>query len=162
MKNLMIASLLLMTSQVFATDVFLITKSIREKNAIHYDIKVKDCRMTDKALSAFWILGEKSNSFQALTKEEIPKYAPEVIRENGQELEFTVPVFSELNDRSVEKNILVKLINCRPKAFVKIDGNEYELNEIHAKISIFKMGVKYILIKTKKPNGQAFKYKVDV
>lgn len=150
-----------MSTQVFSKDIFVMTKSIREKNVIHYDVKVKDCKLANKPISAFWILGEKSGEVQQLKKDEIPKFAPEIVRENSQELEFTLGAFNEIDNEIVDNPILVKLVNCEPKAFIKINGQDIELKEIHAKISILKMGVKYLLIKGKKADGSAFSHKID-
>lgn len=152
----------LMSTQVFSKDIFLMTKSIREKNIIHYDIKVKDCRLMNKSLTAFWILGEKQGQVQQLKPDEVTQFAPKIVSEHGDGLEFTLPAFEELQSEITENPIRVKLVGCQPKAFVKIDGESIELQEIYAKISILKRGVKYLLIKGKRADGSKFSYKINV
>jgi hypothetical protein len=137
------------------------TKSIRERNVIHYDVRVSNCRLADNPITAFWILGEREGQIQQLTPSEIPKFRPIIVRENSQQLEFTLGVFREIEDPIVDNPILVKLVDCVPKAFIRINGTEIELNEIWAKISILRMGVRYLLIKGKAPNGTRVTHRIE-
>ncbi len=152
----------ILSAGAYAKDLFLLTKSVREKNVIHYDAKIENCQLKDNSITAFWILGEKQGQRQELTREEIPKFQPKIIHNNGQELEFTIGSFNEVQNEIADHPIAVKLVNCEPKAYLRYNGEDIELNEIYAKISIIKMGVKYLLIKGKKINGSKFSYKVDV
>lgn len=162
LKKLVFASLLaLISSQTFAKSILVITKSIREKNVIHYDVKVKDCQLTNRPISAYWILGEQQGQIQQLKTDEIPKFAPQIVRQDIDELQFTLGAFNEVDNEIVNNPILVKLVGCEAKAFIKVKGQEIELKEIHAQISILRMGVKYLLLKGKKANGDAFTYKIN-
>lgn len=163
MKTLILSAIVgLMTSQAFAKDIFVMTKSIRQKNVIHFDANVQNCTLTDKTITAFWILGEKQGQRQELTPSEIPKFAPQIVSNDGKQLEFTLGAFSEVQDSVTDQPILVKLdSNCEAKAYVTVNGEKILLNEVHAKISILKMGVKYLLLKGKKSNGSNFTYQID-
>ncbi len=162
MKIFTIVALLgMISTQVFSKDIFLATKNILVKNVLHYDVKVDNCQLANKGLNTFWIMGASKGQRAAMTKDESARFAPVILRESDQEIEFTLPVFNEMNNPIANNPILVKMVSCKPKAYVKINGQSIELNEVYAHISLFKMCLKYLLIKGKKINGADFSHRID-
>lgn len=155
---------MLLSSNAFCHEVFKFTKSFRPKNVLHFSVNTKDCRIADKSpIINYWIMGEEKGQKEGLTKDEKKLFTPEIIRENGHELEFIIGEMGELcEDPIIKSPILVRMIDCKPKAFIRINGEDIELKEIYADISLLRQKIKYLVITGKRPNGKLIKHRIDI
>jgi hypothetical protein len=157
-----VALFALMATPSFAKDVFVMSKSIREKNMIHYDVKVTNCKLSESSLTAFWLLGEKDGTpRQELTPKEVPDYRPKIVHSNDQEIEFVLGAFDKIENEITDHPISIKLVNCEPRAYVRLNGEDIQMTRVHATISLLKMGVKYLTVTGKKADGSDFSYRIN-
>lgn len=163
MKALLLSTLFLVTTTAFAQDAFVIKKSYNPKNVLHYKANVVNCKLTKPtgkttAVSAYWIMGEDDGETVPMNTKEKESFLPKVSYEKETELDFSIGALNDMQEVT-DKSIEIRLVNCKPKAFLEIDGQEIMLTQIYADVSTgfgwsgFTMTTNYMNITGYAPNG---------
>ncbi len=160
MKSLLTTIVLFASFSSFAQDVFVIKKNMNPKNELHFKAEVDSCKLKSPAVSAYWVMGEQDGHTEGLTSKEKPYFQPKISFSNSVDADFTIGAIEKMGKKLPDQIISVRLENCKPKAFLKIDGQEIQITEIFAQVNIL-MSVKYMNITGISPNGQKISHKIE-
>lgn len=156
--------LVLLSYSVFAhEDAFIITKNFNTKNVLHYEAIVKDCKLVHPYVSVYWIVGE-NNGEEAKLNFTQRSLAPKVLDDaNEYEAEFTLKALKGVRIEGAKNSFIMRMVDCKPKAYVVIDGQEVELSEIHAEFTgMFNTDLQDVIIRGTRPDKSKFKLKINV
>jgi hypothetical protein len=160
MKPLFTAALFLLSISAFAQDVFVIKKSMNPKNVLHYKVNIKDCKIQSPAITPYWTMGEDDGHVEALTSKEKSYFAPKNVYEKSSDADFSFGALEKMGDKISDQSISIRLENCKPKAFMEMNGREIQLTEIYVSVSML-MSVKYMEITGLTSNGARLKTKIN-
>lgn len=148
--KLLLVAIAILTSNVFAQEIFLVKKSMRPKNVLHFTAKVEACKL--KSVDNHWIMGETDGHREAINSSERPYFLPKVTYSKDTELDFTMGAMERMAGKLEDTTIRVRLVNCVPKAYIDVNRQEIQLQEIYASVGLL-MNVKSLTIKGIGPNG---------
>jgi hypothetical protein len=157
--NLLSFIVLLFSISSFAQDIFVIKKSLNPKNVLHFKANINNCKLTSPAISAYWVMGEENAQVESLTNKEKPYFQPKISYSNSTEVDFSIGAMEEMGCKIPDQTIKVRLENCRPKAFLEIDGSEIQLTDINVSVNLF-MSVSQMTINGVAPNGSKISKKI--
>ncbi len=160
MKSLFALALLITSLSSFAQDIFVIKKSMNPKNVLHYKVNVDNCKLKAPAISAYWIMGEEGGGQEVLSSKEKSYFQPKISYSNSSEADFSIGAMEEMGSKIPDKSIRVRLENCKPKAFLEVNGTEVELKDIFVSVN-FIMSVNYMNISGISPNGAKITKKIQ-
>jgi hypothetical protein len=158
MKALLISSLLMLSATALAQDLFVIKKSMNPKNVLHYKAVVEGCKL--KTVSAYWIMGEDDGHLEGLTSKETSYFQPKISYAKETEADFSIGAMEKMGSKIPDKSIRVRLENCKPKAFLELNGQEIQLTQIDVSVNLF-MSVKYMTITGQAPNGEKISHQIE-
>ena len=153
MKSLLTAVVLFASFSTFAQDVFVIKKNMNPKNELHFKAEVASCKLKSPAVTAYWVMGEQDGHTEGLTSKEKPYFQPKISFANSVDADFTIGAMEKMGKKLPDQSITVRLENCKPKAFLEIDGQEIQITEIFVQVNML-MSVRYMNISGIAPNGQ--------
>jgi hypothetical protein len=160
MKSLLTAIALLSSFSTFAQDLFVIKKNMNPKNELHFKAEVQDCKLKTPSASAYWVLGEEDRHTEGLTNKEKPYFQPKISYSNSVEADFTFGALEKMGKKLPDQTINLRLENCKPKAFLEVNGQEIQIKEIYANVNIL-MIVRSMIISGIAPNGEKVSHKIE-
>ena len=160
MKSLLTAIVLFASFSGFAQDVFVIKKNMNPKNELHFKAEVASCKLKTPAVSAYWLMGEEDGHTEGLTSNEKPYFEPKISFTNSVDADFTIGAMEKMGKKLPDQNIRVRLENCKPKAFLEVEGQEIQITEIFVQVNML-MSVKYMNISGIAPNGQKVSHRIE-
>jgi hypothetical protein len=152
MKSILFSALSLFSSLCLADDIFVIKKTMNPKNELHYEALVKDCKLIKPTIKPYWVMGEEDGHHEDITKMEQPFFHPRITYISDTETDFSFGAMDKMGSRLPDKNIRVRLEDCKPKAYIEIKGQELQLLEINVKMGLL-MSVKSMSVIGVAPNG---------
>jgi hypothetical protein len=160
MKALLISSLFLMSAAAMAQDMFIIQKSMNPKNVLHFKANVEACKLKSPAVTAYWVMGEEDGHTEGLTSQEKPYFQPKISYAKETESDFSLGAMEKMGSKIPDKSIRVRLENCKPKAFIELNGGEVQLTNINVSVNMF-MSVKSMTISGIAQDGSKVSHKID-
>ncbi len=160
MKMLLITSLFLLSVTTFAQDIFVIKKSMNPLNVLHFKAEVEACKLKTPAITAYWFMGEQDGHVEGLTSKEKPYFSPKITYAKETEADFSIGAMEKMGALIPDQSIRLRLVNCKPKAFLDFQGQEIQLTEIYVSVNLF-MSVKYMTLTGLAPNGQKVTHRID-
>jgi len=160
MKFLISAIILLGPVTCFSQDVFVIKKNMNPKNVLHFKAEVANCKLKTPAVSAYWVMGEEGGHTEDLTSKEKPYFQAKISFVNAVDADFTIGAMEKMGKKLPDQIISVRLENCKPKAFLEIDGQEIQITEIFVNVNML-MAVRYMNISGIAPDGQKVIHKIE-
>jgi hypothetical protein len=160
MKTLLISSLFMLSATALAQDLFVIKKSMNPKNVLHFKAAVESCKLKNPGVTAYWIMGEKDGHQEGLLSNELPYFAPKISYSKETEADFSIGAMEKMGSKIPDKSIRVRLEDCKPKAFIELNGQEIQLTEIYVSVNLF-MSVKYMTIAGIAPNGEKVSHRIE-
>ena len=160
MKALLSLTLLMISSLAFSQDILRITKNRTPKNELHYKANIANCEFKTPGVSGYWLMGEENGQIEGLLNSELKMYAPRISYQKATEVDFSIGAMDRLGSQLPNKTIKVRMIDCKPKAFLEIKGKEIEINEIYVQIKL--ISVDYMVINGINPDGSKVKVKIDL
>ncbi len=157
--NLLSFIVLLFSVSSFAQDIFVIKKSLNPKNVLHFKVNVNNCKLSSPAISPYWVMGEENGQTEGLTSKEKPYFQPKISYSNSSEADFSIGAMEEMGCKIPDQTIKVRLENCKPKAYLDIDGSEVQLTDINVSVNLF-MSVSQMTINGVAPNGSKVSKKI--
>ncbi len=104
-------------------------------------------------------MGEENGQVEGLTSKEKPYFQPKISYSNSTEADFSIGAMEEMGCKIPDQTIKVRLENCRPKAYLEIDGSEIQLTDINVSVNLF-MSVSQMTINGVAPNGSKISKKI--
>jgi hypothetical protein len=138
--KMLLLGLVFLSPQVFASNLFTVTKNHNPKNVLHFDAEVRNCKFASGAISNFWKMGEEEGQKEDLSKKEEEYFEPKVVSSDQKEINFSLEAMDKM-DSDIEGPIKVKLEDCVPHAYVTVEGEDVKLSEINVELG-FLMKVK--------------------
>ena len=160
MKALLISSLLILSATALAQDIFVIKKSMNPKNVLHFKAEVTACKLKAPAVSSYWVMGEDDGHIEGLLSKELPYFAPKISYTKETEADFSIGAMEKMGSKIPDKSIRVRLEDCKAKAFINLNGQEIQINEIYVSVNLF-MSVKYMTIAGIAPNGEKVSHRIE-
>jgi uncharacterized protein YqkB len=160
MKSLVTAIVLFASFSSFSQDVFVIKKNMNPKNELRFKAEVASCKLKTPAVSAYWLMGEEEGHKEGLTSNEKPYFEPKISFTNSVDADFTIGAMEKMGKKLPDQSIKVRLENCKPKAFLEVEGQEIQITEIFVQVNML-MSVKYMNISGIAPNGQKISHKIE-
>jgi len=160
MKALLICSLFLLSTTAFSQEIFVIKKSMNPKNVLHYKANVTACKLKSPAVLPYWIMGEENGQVEGLTTKEVTYFSPKIAYAKETEADFLIGAMEKMGSKIPDKSVRVRIENCKPKAFLEINGREIQVTEIFVNVN-FMMSVKYMIITGLAPNGLKVTHRID-
>lgn len=155
-------ALLIMSFAVsaMAQDIFVIKKSKRVKNVLHFQANVANCKFKNPSITNHWIMGEENGQVEAINKSEKPYFSPKISYTNDTETIFSMGALEKLGNKLGDTNVRVRIVNCKAKAYMEIKGQEININEIFVNVNMVMMP-QDITIKGIGPDGSKFSVTID-
>lgn len=154
MKSLLALAILL-PSVSFANSLFTISKTYKEKNVLHYQAVVKNCKLVAPYIAPVWHMGEERGQSEGLTSQERKYFEPKVAYAKDSEVDFTLGAMKELKMGGNNfKSITVRLEGCRAKAYSEYKNEDIQMKNIHLQASL--LSVSGATITGTKANGSRF------
>ena len=160
MKSLFTAALFFLSISAFAQDVFVIKKSMNPKNVLHYKANLKDCKLLSPSVTPYWRMGEGDGHEEGLSSKEKSYFAPKNVYEKSTDADFSFGALEKMGDKISDQSITIRLENCKPKAFMDMNGREIQLTEIYVNVTML-MSVKYMEISGITSSGVKLKTKIN-
>ncbi len=139
-----ILTLLALSTLAHADDIFLLKKSRNKLNVLHFDVK-KDanCKFPKNAVSAYWIMGEDNGEVLGLNSKEKEYFQPKEIYNDGKEIRFKFGALKKMSDSIPKQEVEVHMENCKPVAYLDLDGQEIKLTEIFSNVNMLMMPIDF-------------------
>lgn len=154
-KTSLLALTVLFPLSTMANSIFTVSKTYKEKNVLHYEAAIKSCKFVSPFVSAQWKMDEERGQREGLNSTERKYLQPKVTYAKDKEFDFTLDAVKELKVPGDSfKNIKVRLINCKARAFSEYQGQEIELTNINLKMSL--LSVSGATITGKRSDGSRF------
>ena len=160
MQNLLIATLLLVSTIATAQDIFHIKKNHNPKNELHYKANIVDCKLKVPAVIGYWVMGEEDGHLEDLTRNEGPIYKPRISYQNEVEADFSIGAMDRMGSKLPNKTIKVRMENCQPKSYLEINGVEIQLSNIYVQVKL--ISVDYMILYGTNPAGEKVSHKIDI
>lgn len=155
MKTSLLALAVLFPLSTFASSIFTITKNYKPKNVLHYEAAIKSCKFVAPYVSAQWKMDEERGQREGLTNTERKYLQPKVTYAKDKEYDFTLNAVKELKVPGDSfKEIKVRMVNCKPRAYSEYQGQEIQITNINLKMNM--VSVSGATITGKKADGSRF------
>lgn len=139
----------------FASNMFTLSKTYKAKNVLHYEAAIKNCKFVAPYVSAQWKMDEEKGQREGLTSTEKKYLQPKVTYSKDREFDFTLDAVKELKVAGNDlREIKVRMIQCKARAFTEYKGQEIELTNINLKTSM--LSVTGATITGRKADGSRF------
>ena len=149
----------LISMNAFAQDLFIIKKSMNPKNVLHFKANINNCKLSSPAVGPYWVMGEERGQIEGLTSKEKPYFQPKISYSSSTEADFSIGAMEEMGSKIPDQTIKVRLENCRPKAYLEIDGREIQLTDINVSVT-FLMSVREMVISGVSASGAKVSKKI--
>lgn len=159
MKTLISTLFLLLSFNALSYEIFVIEKSANPKNVLHFHANVEACEFQTPAIRNFWIMGEEDGQRENINSAERPFFTPKMSYQSKKEVDFTMGVIEKMKGKVDDPKVKVRLVNCKPKAYFEVEGNEIQVKRIFVKVNML-INVKYVTITGIAANGSMVTYTI--
>jgi hypothetical protein len=160
MKTILTAAVLMVSFSSFAQELFVMKKSLNPRNVLHFKANVENCKFKHPAITNYWVMGETDGHIEGLAENEKAYFQPKVTYQKEKELDFTMGAIERMGSKLEDNSIRVRLVNCKPKAYIDIKHQELQLTELYVSVNLF-MSVKYMNITGIAPNGSKITHRIE-
>lgn len=160
MKSLCLLLALSFSISSIAQDIFVLKKSKRILNVLHFNANVENCKFKSPPVKNHWVMGEEGGHHEDLNSQERPYFTPKFSYANEREVTFTIGALEKMQKKLKVKEINVRLLSCKPIAFIELQGREIQIQEFFVQVNALMMP-QNITVKGKFADGSPAAVKLE-
>ena len=160
MKSLCLLLALSFSFSALAQDIFVVKKSKRILNVLHFKANVDKCNFKSPPVKNNWVMGEEEGHEEQLSSQERPYFTPKFSYVSDTEATFTMGALEKMQKKFKVKEINVRLVNCKPKAYIELQDQEVQIQEIFVQVNALMMPLN-VTVKGKYADGSPAAVKLE-